>query len=234
MPAPYFYIEEISDHSSQLVLNEETSRHVIQVLRMKKGERLNLTNGKGLLLLGEITAEDRKKCQVNILRVENKPRQGRQVTIAVSPIKNASRFEWFMEKATELGIYEIVPLVCSRTEKQHFRHDRMKNILVSAMLQSQQSWLPFLQEPENFKDYVASCKVPVKLIGHCEDDKQKVSITSFTAAQEICLLIGPEGDFTTDEVNKSMQHGFVPVHIGDTRLRTETAAIAGAAILCIR
>jgi 16S rRNA (uracil1498-N3)-methyltransferase len=232
MALPFFYIDEMQNSSGQLVLNEETSRHVVQVLRMQKDERLNLTDGKGNLFTAEIIDDHKKKCAVRILSSEHTKPSEKRVTIAISLIKNASRFEWFLEKATEIGVSEIIPLICDRTEKQHVRFDRMKGILVSAMLQSQQCWLPVLREPVKFSKFIANQYVGQKFIAHClpEGNKESLHLQISKSSNQL-ILIGPEGDFTKEEIETALQNNFIPVSLGETRLRTETAGIAGAILL---
>ncbi|MBS1655054.1 MAG: 16S rRNA (uracil(1498)-N(3))-methyltransferase, partial [Bacteroidetes bacterium] len=144
MTLPFFYITDYNASQKQIELDEDTSRHVVQVLRMKPGEKLNLTDGKGTLLTCEITTDHKKHCLVSVIETSSKPSASERITIAISLLKNANRFEWFLEKATEIGVTEIIPLICSRTEKEKFRYDRMEQICISAMLQSQQCWLPVL------------------------------------------------------------------------------------------
>jgi 16S rRNA (uracil1498-N3)-methyltransferase len=152
MQMPLFFTPEILG-ARQIMLDEDTSKHIIGVLRMKVGNSFLLTDGKGNKAKAEIVEENRKKCVVQILSMEvEEPTSN--VSIAISLIKNASRFEWFLEKATEIGVQEIIPLLCDRTEKDKFRPDRMKNILVSAMLQSQQCWMPRLLEPISFQKII--------------------------------------------------------------------------------
>jgi 16S rRNA (uracil1498-N3)-methyltransferase len=158
---------------------------------------------------------------------------GENVSIAISLIKNNSRFEWFLEKATEIGVSEIIPLICERTEKQNFRLDRMKTILVSAMLQSQQTWLPALYEPIKFTQFITSAIDAKKMIAHCEEGENKRSLVSETGMKKNKLiLIGPEGDFSTNEVEAALANNFTAVALGETRLRTETAGIVAASLLC--
>jgi 16S rRNA (uracil1498-N3)-methyltransferase len=152
--------------------------------------------------------------------------------VAVSLLKSASRFEWFLEKATEIGVTEIIPLLCERTEKQHFRHDRMKQVLISAMMQSKQVWLPTLHEPIVFSNVITSSAYKSKLIAHCEADN-KQSIKNFSGGESIQVLIGPEGDFSRGEISLALHNNYIPVALGNTRLRTETAAITAAALLYI-
>jgi len=230
MAAPFFYEPDILPESQNYILSEESSRHCIQVLRMKVGEHLNLTNGKGVLVDSTITIADKKHCAVSIRQLQiAKPLQ-RKVSIAMSPVKTNTRLEWFLEKATEIGVSEITPLICQRTEKQHFRYSRLNGILISAMLQSQQSWLPVLHEPISFESFVTHSLYTKKFIAHCIEEEKK-DLRDFILAADNQLLIGPEGDFTQQEIRSAIDNNFMPVSLGKTRLRTETAALVGATLL---
>jgi 16S rRNA (uracil1498-N3)-methyltransferase len=234
MALPFFYKEDLVASCTDLVLDEATSKHVVQVLRMQNGEQLQLTNGKGILFTAEITDNNRKKCAVKILQTFDIPHSPFHITIAISPVKNNTRFEWFLEKATEIGVSEIIPLVCSRTEKTTFKFERMKSILVSAMLQSQQCWLPVLHESTKFSELVRSSVQQQKFIAHCMDDvKRGLSELNNEALSSKIILIGPEGDFTRDEAALAQQHHFCAVNLGENRLRTETAGIVAACLLCL-
>src|SRR6185503_18236654 len=200
MALPFFYINEYDPSLKEIELDEETSRHVVQVLRMKEGEKLNLTDGKGSLITAEITQAHKKHCSVNIQHSTFNTQHTRRITIAISLLKNANRFEWFLEKATEIGVSEIIPLICERTEKQKFRYDRMKGICISAMLQSQQTWLPTLHEPKQFNHLVIEqFNNTQKLIAHCIEEEKK-PVSSLITHHSSLILIGPEGDFTKDEI----------------------------------
>src|ERR1043166_6665868 len=205
MQVPFFYISEYDSNLREIELDEDTSRHVVQVLRMKNGEQVNLTDGKGQLLTSEIIDDHKKHCRVKITHSQFTTRwlsghHSQRTSIGISLLKNSNRFEWFLEKATEIGITEIIPLICSRTEKQKFRSDRMKNILVSAMLQSQQVWLPVLHEPIAFELLFRQEEVTAasqKFIAHCaETEKRRLSELAGTSVPSQIILIGPEGDFT--------------------------------------
>lgn len=244
MAVPFFYIDDLDASATIITLNEETSKHVVQVLRMKEGEELNITDGKGNLLMAAITDAHKRNCVVKTKAASFKPQAARRVSIAISLVKNASRFEWFLEKATEIGVTEIIPLLCERTERQHFRYDRMKGILISAMLQSQQTWLPVLQEPVKVEEYIRQTGTSdgaTKFIAHCiESDRQSLSSIlsgvegQINSSPNRIILIGPEGDFTPNEIELALQHQFIPVTLGETRLRTETAGVAAAVLLCIQ
>lgn len=233
MTLPYFYIDNCDPSLNNITLDEDNSRHVVSVLRLKKGDRIHLTDGNGALLTAEITNDHKKHCEVKTVERLHKLRPSRKTVIGISLLKNAGRFEWFLEKATELGVTEIIPLLCERTEKQKFRSDRMKNILVSAMLQSRQFYLPVLNMPEKF-DVVLDLPFDEKYIAHCIEDSGKTSISNtLTSDSSTIILIGPEGDFTSDEVALALQKKFIPVSLGNTRLRTETAGMAAAVLLSI-
>lgn len=234
MERPFFYINEYNSEKI-VTLDEDTSRHVVQVLRMKKEALLNLTDGKGNLLTASIADDHKKHCTVSIKEVKYTEPATRRISIAISLLKNASRFEWFLEKATEIGINEIIPLISKRTEKQKFREDRMKNILVSAMLQSQQVWLPVLHAPIDYALLFRQEEIAgksQKFIAHCiETDKKQLNDLVDHSSNSPIILIGPEGDFTPDEIEHALQNDFIPVSLGETRLRTETAGMVAAAIM---
>jgi 16S rRNA (uracil1498-N3)-methyltransferase len=232
MTLPFFFIKTIIDKI--LVLDEDTSKYVINVLRMKKGEEVLLTDGKGKKAKAFITDDNRKKCTVEISSIDTIKKRENNVSIAISLIKNTFRFEWFLEKATEIGVNEIIPLICERTEKERFRLDRMQNILTSAMLQSQQCWLPVLQEPIPFNELLNEEREGKKFIAHClpESKQQLSSLTHHSSLiTHSIILIGPEGDFTEKEIQLALERNFIPVALGNTRLRTETAGIVAATLL---
>ncbi len=230
MQLPYFYQQNILSNITDMILSEETSKHCIQVLRMKPGDELQLTNGKGKLITATVINADKKNCRVKIEETYNQQPITRNISIAISLLKNTSRFEWFLEKATEIGVSEIIPLLCHRTERQHFRLERMNAILISAMLQSRQIWLPVLQTPLAFEKAVAGSSYQKKIIAHCAEDEKK-TINELNSGNEVQIFIGPEGDFTETEIECALQNNFYPVSLGNTRLRTETAGIVAAALL---
>lgn len=232
MALPFFYIVDHDPSQKEMVLDEDTSRHIIQVLRMKEGEKLRLTDGKGNLITAEITEEHKKHCRVKVLDSRLTSHVSRHISIAISLLKNASRFEWFLEKATEIGVNKIIPLTCERTEKQKFRYERMKGICISAMLQSQQAWLPELHEPVQFDDLVirqsGDC---TKMIAHCIDEEKQLVHHQIAQSSNLLIAIGPEGDFTKEEIDLALNNDFIPVSLGETRLRAETAGVVAATLL---
>jgi 16S rRNA (uracil1498-N3)-methyltransferase len=232
MPSPYFYFAALESQEGEFALDENTSRHIVQVLRMQHGEELRLTDGKGLSAIATINDANKKICQVNIVEKQKHEVLKRRVQIGLSLLKNVNRFEWFLEKATELGVAEIIPLKCTRTEKQRFRMERMQGILESALIQSQQVWMPVLHEPQNFLQWVDTVRADQKFIAHCEPGaKRRLSEMVNTNLSSQLILIGPEGDFTEEEINQAIHSRFIAVELGDNRLRSETAAVAAAAVL---
>lgn len=231
MQLPFFYREELSDEGV-IVLEEDTSKHIVQVLRMKKGEKIQITDGKGKSVVAEIINDHKKATEVKVVSSEITEETAKRNTIAISPIKNTSRFEWFLEKATEIGIAEVIPMICERTEREHFRYDRMNNILISAMLQSMQTWLPILHQPTKFQEVIQQRKEKQKFVAHClEGEKKTIADFKSNGNDSSLVLIGPEGDFTEKEVSLAIDNQYVPISLGNTRLRTETAGLVSCVLL---
>jgi len=230
MNLPYFFEESITN--STKVLSEETSKHCVQVLRMKAGGRLKLTDGKGNLFTATIMEADKRHCTVQVEATIHDEPNTQNVCIAISLLKNTSRFEWFLEKATEIGVKEIIPLICHYTERENFRLDRMNNILIAAMLQSEQTWLPKLHQPKKFNAFINEDIDGLKLIAHCIEEEEKQTLQEIASQhQNKLILIGPEGDFSPAEIKAAFDKKFIPVTLGKTRLRTETAGIVAATLL---
>lgn len=236
MSLPYFFVQQLPNSRENIFLDEEQSKHIIQVLRMQKEQEILLTDGKGSKAHSVIVDDHRKRCEVKIVSIEKEGERTPKISIAISLIKNAARFEWFLEKATEIGVNEIIPIICERTEKGKFRGDRFQNILISAMLQSQQCWLPVLHEPIAFNKLIDQSSNANKFIAHCLS-QQKQSLSSciqnskFIIHHSSLILIGPEGDFTEKEIQSALRKNFHPVALGSTRLRTETAGIFASIVL---
>ncbi|MEO6136140.1 MAG: RsmE family RNA methyltransferase [Ginsengibacter sp.] len=231
MQLPFFY-EENFHPQEKIILSENSSRHIVQVLRMHEDDKIKVTDGKGNIYTAEITLPHKKNAEIKILETAFIRQANSNVCIAISFIKNVGRFEWFLEKATEIGVTQIIPLLCKRTEKTHFREDRMKTILVSAMLQSQQAWLPAISAPLKLEALVKSVEFETKFIAHCLDGKKqelKEYINSESSSK--IILIGPEGDFTQEEIDSALAQNFISVSLGETRLRTETAGLVAAVLL---
>jgi len=232
MQLPFFYEENLPD-SNQFILSEDTARHIVQVLRMKEGEQVMITNGKGQTLTAEIVLADKKKTEVKIKNKDFVCQPQPKISIAISLIKNANRFEWFLEKATEIGVSSIIPLLCKRTEKTHFREERMRTILISAMLQSRQAWLPELSVSKKINEFLKNdLQYDQKFIAHClEEEKKELKDFKLNNSSSKVILIGPEGDFTKEEIDLALENNYIPVSLGETRLRTETAGLVAAVLL---
>lgn len=230
MSIPYFYEPTLSNVVAQFTLSEETSKHCVQVLRMKEGDRIDLTNGMGAIFESIITHTHKKSATVQIQHQKNIAASTQKITLGISLLKNAVRLEWLLEKATEMGVHSIVPLICERTIHERFKVDRMQHILQSAMIQSQQAWLPNLHSPTPFNTFIQTIQGTQKLIAHCEPT-QKISIKEVTSNTDCVLLIGPEGDFSTSEIELAIANNYQAIHLGYTRLRTETAGLFALSVL---
>ena len=229
MNLPYFYESLITTPTH--TLSAETSRHCTLVLRMKEGEKLQLTDGKGNLFTATIIKTNKRNSEVEIETTTLNAKRSPDISIAISLLKNPSRLEWFMEKVTEIGVTEIIPLICKHTEKENFRYDRMNGILISAMLQSRQTWLPQLHQPKKFGSFISEPFNGLKLIAHCGDTKKQSIVDVAVPNANTLILIGPEGDFSKTEVEAAIEMQFIPVSLGNTRLRSETAGVAAAILL---
>lgn len=220
-----FYNPDISEKSNTFSFPKDESRHIIKVLRKKTGDTLHITNGKGYLFTAEITIADQKNCVVNIINSEFKKPTDYKLHLAVAPTKMNDRYEWFLEKATEIGITSITPIYCDHSERKKVKTDRFEKILQSAMKQSLHLYLPSLNEPISFKDYINQDFSGNLFIAHCEETDKKSLKNEIKPNIETTILIGPEGDFSVNEIETAIKNKFIPVTLGNTRLRTETAAI---------
>ncbi len=228
---PRFFYDGPMAEKGTVSLDADTAKHIWQVLRMQADDKIMLTDGNGTISEGKIHTAERHKCNVTLEKVIFHPRPGKVLHLCVGFTKNNSRNEWLLEKATELGVSSIIPISVTRSEKTHVRHDRWQKIVQSAILQSKQSYVPHLSEITPLLEVLEKYNdLPQKFVAHCIDDAGKRPLTEMLKPiSETVLLIGPEGDFTQEEVNLCLQHGFIPVSLGTQRLRTETAAIAAAA-----
>ncbi len=220
-----FYQPELQNGLFQL--SEEETRHAVRVLRLSSGQHIDITDGKGIQAKGVITEISKRSCSFEILEQteESKPVLPK---VAIAPTKSIDRYEWFLEKAVELGVSEICPILCSNSERRILKHERSQKILLAAMKQSQRSWMPHLHELTPFKNFVENAHEPL-LIAHCRDGK-KTSLSK-TLNQNSWLLIGPEGDFTEAEIDLTLKKQAVEIDLGKSRLRTETAGIFALSIM---
>ena len=212
-----------------ITLPEDEARHAVRVLRLRAGNVIGLLDGSGRIAEGEILSTDRDGCTVRIHSTTAFPRErSSAIHLAVAPTKQMERFEWMLEKCTEIGVDRITPLMTERTERAKLRMDRLQKVIVSAMKQSQRKWLPKLDEPISLNDLISG-KIPAqRLFGWCEGERPSL-MSTYRPQEDAVLLIGPEGDFTPEEVRAMSDSAFAPVSLGSARLRTETAAIAACA-----
>lgn len=220
-----FYTNTLQEGDTVYSFDKEESKHIVKVLRKKEGDILFVTNGLGFLFETEIILATEKKCTVSILSQEQKERDTYHIHLAVAPTKMNERYEWFLEKATEIGIHEITPIICDHSERKVLKTERFEKILQSAMKQSNQYYLPKLNAPVSFKDFMNTKQQGNLYIAHCEETNKTELKDCITVKENYILLIGPEGDFSTKEIETALQNGYQPVSLGNTRLRTETAGI---------
>ena len=225
---PYFYFPSLASASGSATLDEITRHHVVTVLRMQRSQKIMLMDGVGNVAEGIIQEVSKKTLSVLLGEKIVYPNSIPKITLAISVLKNANRFEWMVEKVTEIGVSEIIPLISDRTERTHFREDRLRQIIVSASLQSKQSWMPILHPPQKVHDVIQEAKSVNKFIAHCIDTQKDMLKKQ---AQDAIILIGPEGDFTIPEIDFALAQGFTPVSLGESRLRTETAGVAAAVLM---
>jgi len=227
-----FYTPHIS--GKQAILQGEEARHCTQVLRKKVGDPIQIVDGKGHWYKGIIESTSKKECFISIQKeIDTYTSRACHLHVAIAPTKNRTRFEWFLEKATEIGIDQISPITCARSERKVIKNKRLNKILVSAMKQSLKATLPQLGELKTFKQWLSELTDTneQRFIAHCIDDEKQHLKEKYKPGQNVILMIGPEGDFTKEEVTQATQKGFLPVTLGESRLRTETAGIAGTHIL---
>lgn len=219
-----FYAPDIA---TTLTLPEVESGHCVRVLRLGEGDEIGIVDGKGFSYRAVITLAHNKRCGVRI--VEELPRPANwagEIEIAIAPTKNLDRIEWFAEKCTEMGVDAIVPLLCRFSERKELKTERVEKILVSAMKQSLKALLPRLEEMTPFERYVREEYDGMKFIAHChEDGERRLLSQCYKAGAKARILIGPEGDFSPEEVQLAMDNGYCPISLGTSRLRTETAGV---------
>jgi len=220
-----FYNPDITNQTKQFSFNREESKHIVKVLRKKTGDQLHITNGKGWLFTSAIIISDIKKCTVSIETKTLQTKHNYNLHLVVSPTKMNDRYEWFLEKATEIGIDSITPIICDHSERKIIKQERFEKIIQSAMKQSLHCYLPKLSQALTFKDFMKQEFNGQLFIAHCEETVRKSFKKQLQPKQGVTILIGPEGDFSVKEIKMAIENNFIPVTLGETRLRTETAAI---------
>ncbi len=223
-----FYNPDIKSGDTTFLFDKEESRHIIKVLRKKEGDTIEITNGSGFLFTSEITFGNEKKCEVNVIKEQFFEPAPYSLHLAVAPTKLNDRYEWFLEKATEIGISEITPIICEHSERTNFKADRFEKIIQTAMKQSLQFYLPKLNEPVAYSAFIKEQHEGQLFIAHCEETEKTLLKNALKPGGELTILIGPEGDFSVKEIQLALQQKYIPVSLGNTRLRTETAAIVAA------
>lgn len=230
MTLPLFYEPDLSEQTTLLPLSEESARHCLQVLRMREGESVEITNGRGLSAIGHLLVSGKRNAQVQCISFAHHLPAPVQLTLCLSPLKNPQRLEWLLEKATEIGMAAFQPIICQRTEQLKVRSERLKSILISAMLQSRQYFLPELLEPISFSELMQSPPLSQQWIAHCSEG-EKLPLAGYPSSGNARILIGPEGDFTHEEINAAIGKGYRAVSLGNTRLRTETAGLVAVTLI---
>ncbi len=220
-----FYNQHIKETETSFVVDKEESKHIIKVLRKKESDILFVTNGLGYLFKTEIALASDSKCTVKILAFEKQEPSKFHLHLAVAPTKMNERYEWFLEKATEIGIQEITPIICDHSERKVIKTDRFQKIIESAMKQSLHYYIPKFNEPITYKEFISKDFTGQKFIAHCEETDKKSLKNELKPNENVTLLIGPEGDFSSKEIQLALNNNFNPVSLGNTRLRTETAAV---------
>jgi 16S rRNA (uracil1498-N3)-methyltransferase len=221
-----FYTPDID--STEYVLSEEESKHCTKVLRLSRGAIISLIDGKGGLYTAEIISENKKTVTVKVIdTLLSYQKRDYYLHIAIAPTKNIDRLEWFLEKATEIGIDEITPVICTRSERRILKEDRLNKVITSAVKQSLQAYHPLLNPYVELSEFLKISQHGTKMIAHCLDDKPRTYINQIpNLDRRYTILIGPEGDFTPEEIQVALDSDFKPLTLGNTRLRTETAALA--------
>ena len=216
------FFSEINDN--KVIFSDDEKKHLTKVLRKQEGDIISVIDGKGYLYSTKINSLDKNSSLVEIIKKEKKKKKHNyHLHIGIAPTKNITRFEWFLEKATEIGIDEITPIICNRSERKKINIQRCNRILISSIKQSLKFYKPKLNVPSNFSDFIKEKLEGDKLIAHClKTEKNKINKSNL---KKYTILIGPEGDFTENEISLALKNGFKAATLGKSRLRTETAGI---------
>jgi 16S rRNA (uracil1498-N3)-methyltransferase len=219
-----FFARDIKEGFYQLP--EEESKHIVRVLRMKTGDSVFLTDGLGNMYEASIVETTTKQCTVRTIHTTREyQKRPFHLHIAIAPTKNTDRFEWFLEKSTEIGIDVITPLICTHSERTHVKTDRLHKVVIAAMKQSLKAYLPELNDPVEFKQFIQRPFEGEKFIAYCSQDDPAELYSVYRKDAKALILIGPEGDFSPEEVDLAKKQGYEPISLGKSRLRTETAGI---------
>ncbi len=223
-----FYNHTLTVSSKEIIFSREESKHISKVLRKKENDLLHITNGAGGLFVAEITFSNPSQCIAKIVSYQETPKRTYRLHLVVAPTKMNDRYEWFLEKATEIGIDEITPIICDHSERKVIKLERYERIILSAVKQSLQSYVPKLNPAISFSEFMKKKHTDQLLIAHCEETQKQSLKDVMTPQSSTTILIGPEGDFSSPEIGMALSKGYIPITLGATRLRTETAAIVAA------
>ncbi len=219
-----FYTPNISGNT--YTLDETESKHCVRVLRLEKGDKITLVDGHGGFYSAEIDDPNPKRCTVKVVKSEhNFGKANFKLHIAIAPTKNIERIEWFLEKTTEIGIDRVTPLLCRFSERKEIKAERLEKVMISAMKQSLKAYLPQLDELTKFNEFISQPFDGLKFIAYCDDQHRDLLRNKVISGQNCLILIGPEGDFSSEEIELALKQGFQPVSLGESRLRTETAGL---------
>jgi 16S rRNA (uracil1498-N3)-methyltransferase len=212
--------------SDIVTLSPEESAHCTRVLRLRIGQEIGITDGKGMFANASLLDVNAKRTTATVQQRKNTPARPYRLHMAVAPTKNIDRFEWFLEKATECGIEEITPIICAQSERTVVKPERLQKIILAAMKQSQRAWLPVLHDAIKFKDFINGLgKTQLACMAHCAEGEKQTLTKICNPGSDILIMIGPEGDFSKEEIQQATQMGVKSITLGESRLRTETAAL---------
>lgn len=224
-----FYSKNIQ--SNFIYLDNEEAQHCAKVLRCKTGEKIEVLNGNGYLYEAIIEQINKHEVLARITQIKKEEKENKnQLSVAICPTKNPARFEWFLEKATEIGVQQIFPIITSRTEKQSIKQDRMQNIILSAAKQSVQLFFPVLHPLQPLNNVIETTHFEQQFIAHCEDEKRHLKDV-YSKHKSALILIGPEGDFTSEEIIMAINKNYIPVSLGNSILRVETAGVVACSMV---
>jgi 16S rRNA (uracil1498-N3)-methyltransferase len=219
-----FYTPDISGKT--FTLDENESKHCVRVLRLKKGDEINLVDGIGGFYTAQIVDDNPKSCELEVKKVvKDFEKRSYYFHLAIAPTKNPDRLEWLLEKAVEIGIDEFTPVICEHSERKKLNIDRLERIAIAAMKQSVKAYKPLINEAASFESFIARAHSNVKLIAHCEELSEKTINKFYQKGKSVVCLIGPEGDFSRNEIQAAAKAGFEGITLGKSRLRTETAGL---------
>jgi len=228
-----FYNPTLEQGENLFSFNKEESKHIVKVLRKKEGDELYITNGRGYFFTAQILSADSNQCKASIISMQKRHPKMFRLHLAVAPTKSMDRYEWFLEKVTEIGVHEITPILCDRSERKTLKMERLQKVVQSAMKQSMRTFLPKINTPVSFTEFIEQEHNELMFIAHCEDEEKLDLKRCIAADKDVTILIGPEGDFSTKEIKEAYDKGFLPINLGEARLRTETAAIVACTAVAL-